>query len=275
MLMREINLKNKAFKEKLFKLSNEVQKVINDESTWKKCLQFDLDRQSPFKRKENGYPDHELYKHAPHWDILPDNCIDIKDKMDPIGTDYLKFMMDEMSKENGLNATSGFPNKEIFFTLVGLEQRMGLDYAKSIRSLVSDISYKFLGGNSVALAAFYPPGGYIPWHHNGNAPGWNVLLHYSFGGNGSFYTWDKGQVIEYKDKDNDWICRAGRFLDTVGTPRVTDVSGLRMGGEVTPHVGVNEASWHCARTFDWRFTLSTITNSEEIWLDIIDELETE
>jgi len=276
MLMRDVKLKNNQFLKLLNELSPEVEKITKDESIWKRCLQHDLDRQNPEIRKKEGYPEKELYKHSPHWDILPDNCINLNGKMDPCGMDYLKYQMDVMANKTDPNASCGYPNKEIFFSLINIEQRFGVDKVKQLRSIVSEISYKFLGGNSVALTAFYPPGGYIPWHHNGNAPGWNILLHYSFGGNGSFFSWHDNEIIEYKDKDREWLCRAGRFLDT--TPphdRFAPPGQKPRGGEDVPHAGVMDASWHSARTLDWRFTLSTITNCEEIWLDIIDELETE
>lgn len=274
MLMRDINLKNKVFLEKINGLLKEVEKIINDEPTWKAALKADLARQDPVVRREKGYPEEHLYQHSPHWDLLPADCINIGDKMDPCGEEYLRYQMKLMAENNKSNATTGFPNKEVFFSLNCLEGVMGLDFCSNIRNKVTDISYKFLGGNSMALCAFYPPGGYIPWHHNGNAPGYNILLHYNFGGNGSFYTWDDGKIIEYKDKNRDWVCRAGRFLDTI-----YDRSGVahedKRKGQITPHVGVMGASWHSARTYDWRFTLSTITNNEDLWKDIIDELESE
>jgi len=273
MLMRELNLKNKELINKLEGLEVEIKKIINDEPTWKLALQADLARQDPNIRRQKGYPEEHLYQHSPHWDILPENCIDLNGKMDPCGQEYLNLQMKLMAENNRSNASNGFPNKEVFFSLNCLEGVKGLDFCSNIRKKVSDISYKFLGGNSMALCAFYPPGGYIPWHHNGNAPGYNILLHFRLGGNGSFFTWDDGKIVEYKDKPNGWVCRAGRFLDTI----FDNFSGKHAGGpgQPTPHVGVMGASWHSARTFDWRFTLSTITNSRELWLDIIDELEAE
>lgn len=271
MLMREINLKNKEFKTKLDKLIVEVKNVINDKELCNRALNYDLERQNPELRIKNGYTKDVAYKHSPHWDVLPENCINILDKMDPCGMDYLNYQKKCMAEGKDPDASSGFPNKEIFFSVRTLNSIEGADHFKKLNESISDISYRFLGGHSVALSAFYPPGGYIPWHHNGNAPGFNILLHYSFGGNGSFYTWDKDRIVEYKDVANDWVCRAGRFLDTVGQ----NVVRPRGQGQETPHVGVNDASWHSAKTFDWRFTLSTITNQEDMWLDIIDELETE
>jgi len=45
---------------------------------------------------------------------------------------------------------------------------------------------EFLGCPTNALAMYYPPGGFLGWHHNGNAPGYNVLFTYNQTGDGKF-----------------------------------------------------------------------------------------
>mgnify|MGYP003630325474 CR=1 FL=1 len=234
----------------------------------------------------------DLYKKAPHWDLLPANIIDdLKTgEMDPCGKEYLNYQMDlmrrvregkgpvDIKRDPGFrHAIGGYPNKEPFTSLINLE---GLpDYPKNgLREAINELAYKFLGGHSIALAAFYPPNSYIPWHHNGNAPGYNMLMHYSWGGNGAFYSYADGEIIEYPDKDREWSVRSGRFLNT-GTDderNKRDQDQFHRPMQTTPVVeDVEKASWHCAQTYDWRFTLSTIINYEDIWLDVIDELESE
>lgn len=265
--MNDITVRNKEFEGLLKELSDLVEEAVKDDN-FRDFVFSDAKVKSPQYRREKGYPEDKLYQHAPHWDLLPEDWRDLQGKYDPVGLEYLKYQMDRMALDNCNDETKGFPNKEMFCSLAayeGYKPQLG----KKLRELVNKISYKFLGGHSVALAAFYPPGGYIPWHHNGNAPGYNILLHYSTEGDGSFYSWHDGQVVEYKDKKGEWVVRSGRFMDTIGTRADTPHR------QTTPHVGVNEASWHAARTNCWRFTLSTIIDHEDFWLDVIEDIETE
>jgi len=63
-----------------------------------------------------------------------------------------------------------------------------------------------------ALFAIYPPGGYISWHNNANAPAYNFIFTWSETGDGWFKYWDttKNEMITIQDKKG-WQCKAGYF----------------------------------------------------------------
>lgn len=276
MLMRDVSLKNKEFIEVLDSLSNEAGEFIeNNKEALLKCVERKLWENSHFGRKELLKED--LYVTSPHYDILPDNLSDIGNNYDPTGEEYLRYMMDVCSgrieKKYHKSEDCGWPNKEPFLALDDLNNHELIrDAFKStdIWAKAKDVSFKFLGGSSMALFAIYPPGSYIPWHHNGNAPGYNILAHYSWGGDGYFCTWDNGSIVKYPDKDREWCVRVGRYLDTIGGDARTYIRGTAV-----PFADTENASWHAARTNSWRMTISTIFNYEEMWLDLIDDIESE
>jgi hypothetical protein len=63
-----------------------------------------------------------------------------------------------------------------------------------------------------ALWAIYPPGGYISWHNNANAPAYNIVFTYSETGDGEWRHWDthKNEFVVIPDKKG-WQCKAGYF----------------------------------------------------------------
>lgn len=279
MLMRDLTIRNKSFNELLDELAKRTTSIIeNHQGMVFKMLQFESDRQDPVKRQAAGHKD--PYIHAPDWDILPVDWRDIKDgQMDPCGLEYLNYQIEELKKIGPSNeATKGWPNKEVFTGIHSMEKHspeyMSLPKNEQVHEIARQISYDFLGGSSIALTAIYPPGGYIPWHNNGNAPGHNLLLHYSLGGDGEFITYHEGEIVTYKDKDREWVARAGAFLSTHGEREDSMHGGLDVGAVSLPD-DADKASWHCARTNDWRFTLSTIIPQRDMWELVVEELEEE
>lgn len=114
-----------------------------------------------------------------------------------------------------------------------------------------------LGISHSALSQLYPPNGFIGWHNNANASGYNLLFTWSETGEGSFeYLNPKtDKIVVLKDRKG-WSCKAGYF-GNYGEP-----------GKVI---------YHCARTKCWRMTLSyTFGRAERpYWLDAIDHIENE
>lgn len=110
----------------------------------------------------------------------------------------------------------------------------------------------FLSARNNALAMIYPEDAYIGWHHNGNAPGYNVLLTYSEDGDGDFSYWDydKNEIVELKDKKG-WSCKVGYYPNAKQTEKVL---------------------WHKATTKKPRVTLAWVVPDKDIWLDMIDEI---
>lgn len=269
MLMNELNLVNKEFISLLDELAVQVDKVFDKKDFLQECIKDMDSHRNPLKRAKAN-KEHP-FKVAPHYFELPPTRSQYKDKQgwyDPVGRDYLTYMQDLMRIDPRSHVAGGFPNKETFVPAVEFYNRPEILKeigVPNLRDLVYDISARYLGGGSMALCAFYPPDSYIPWHHNGNAPGYNILLHYNKQGKGAFYTLDNDEIIEYPDKQG-WVCRAGQFLDTHGHEQ-------RAQFTTTEKAGPENASWHAAHAVTNRFTLSTITNDKFVWEDLIDEIE--
>lgn len=280
MLMKELNLRNSEFKELLDELAKRATYLIEERpDIINKGLEWDYKRQDPVTRKKEGYD--EPYKHAPDWDMLPDDFREQGNYMDPCGHEYLDLQIKRLKDQGPTSegVTCGWPNKEVFTGAMCFEKNVPeyikLPAEQQLHEIVRKISYDFLGGSSIALCAIYPPGGYIPWHNNGNAPGHNLLLHYSLGGDGEFITYHEGEIVTYKDKDREWIARAGAFLSTHGQPEGEGRAHPQFDvGNVHPSEA-EKASWHCARTNSWRITLSTIIPQYDMWKLVQEELEEE
>ncbi len=120
-----------------------------------------------------------------------------------------------------------------------------------LRKLDDDL-ITFLGARNNALKMYYPPQGFIGWHNNGNAPGYNIVMSYSKTGEGSFYSYDlkTKEIIEYKDNPG-WNVKVGYF-----------------GKFSEP----DKVYWHSARTECDRVTLSYIIYDKNIWDNMVDEI---
>jgi len=62
------------------------------------------------------------------------------------------------------------------------------------------------------LVTLYPPGGWISWHNNANAAGYNVIFSWSENGDGWFDYWDleKKERVRVQDVPG-WQCKMGYF----------------------------------------------------------------
>jgi len=110
----------------------------------------------------------------------------------------------------------------------------------------------FLGARNNALKMYYPSQGFIGWHNNGNAPGYNIIITYSTEGDGAFYTYDKSndEIKEQKDKKG-WFIKVGYF-----------------GHYREPE----KLCWHAAKTDCDRLTLSYIIYDKNLWENMVDEI---
>lgn len=112
---------------------------------------------------------------------------------------------------------------------------------------------KFLGTHVNALTMLYPKNGFIGWHHNGNAPGYNILLSYSLDGEGDFRYWDKDkkEIVIMKDKPG-WFGKVGYYpSDTKEVDRVY---------------------WHAAQTKQQRVSIAWIMPHRPMWISMIEEI---
>jgi hypothetical protein len=127
------------------------------------------------------------------------------------------------------------------------------EYAKTWSNLDGEIKTE-LGLKTSALSTLYPPEGFIGWHNNANASGFNLIFTWSEKGDGWFKYVDPTtlsttrEVITVPDKKG-WQLKAGHF-------------GAYGSGDVV---------YHAARTNCYRMTLSYVLgHSENYWQDCID-----
>ena len=110
----------------------------------------------------------------------------------------------------------------------------------------------FFGARNNALQMYYPPGGYIGWHNNGNAHGYNIILTCNPGAKGYFdhydHVNDKHNV--YHDKPG-WNCKVGYF---------------------GPFKEPENVCWHSAGTESPRLTFSYVIFDKNIWEDMVEDI---
>jgi len=111
-----------------------------------------------------------------------------------------------------------------------------------------------LSAKKNTLITCYPPGGWISWHNNANASGYNVLFSWSETGDGWFDYWDleKKERVRVPDVPG-WQCKMGYF-----------------GGYDQPE----RVCWHAASTDCLRMSVAYVfAEAETMWQDIIDDIE--
>lgn len=110
----------------------------------------------------------------------------------------------------------------------------------------------YFGARNNALRAYYPPGGYIGWHHNGNAHGHNILLTCNPEGDGEFLQYDlnNDEIITHPDNKG-WSAKVGYFGNVKEPEKIY---------------------WHCARTRTPRITISYVIPNAYMWEQMVDDL---
>jgi len=106
---------------------------------------------------------------------------------------------------------SGFPEQAYGFQVAhGVRNRPDLftdlkNWAKG------DLPREF-GASSSSLVSYYPPNGFVGWHTNWNAFGWQMILTWSQDGDGyfSYYDKEKNEIITEQDVKG-WQGRWYRF----------------------------------------------------------------
>jgi len=112
---------------------------------------------------------------------------------------------------------------------------------------------RFLGTHHNALVMYYPEEGYIGWHHNGNAPGYNILMTYSLDGDGGFSFWDyKTKSIQTIQDKVGWSVKVGYYPNIRKEPK--------------------RVYWHMAKTKNPRVSIAWVLDQKEMWKSMIDEI---
>tara|TARA_A100001515_G_scaffold43271_1_gene34108 strand:- start:5437 stop:6123 length:687 start_codon:yes stop_codon:yes gene_type:complete len=112
----------------------------------------------------------------------------------------------------------------------------------------------FISANNNALNAAYPPGGFISWHNNANAPGYNIICSWSETGDGWFDYWDldKKERVRVQDQKG-WNCKMTYF-----------------GSYMEPE----KICYHAAYTNCYRITVAYVfKDADNFWEEVIEDLE--
>lgn len=130
--------------------------------------------------------------------------------------------------------------------------------AKQIKEASHKLNSKllqFLSARNNALNACYPPGGYISWHNNANAKGYNIIITYSETGDGWFDYWDidKGERVRVQDVPG-WQAKMTYFGEYDDPDNIV---------------------YHAAYTDCYRITVAFVFDeADEFWEEVIEDLET-
>jgi hypothetical protein len=118
--------------------------------------------------------------------------------------------------------------------------------------ITNDKLMDFFGARNNALQMYYPSGGYIGWHNNGNARGYNIVLSCNPGGDGEFEHWDHiNDTLEVFKDEPGWNCKVGYF---------------------GPFNEPDKVYWHCARTRTPRLTFSYVIFDKNLWEDMCEDI---
>ncbi len=110
----------------------------------------------------------------------------------------------------------------------------------------------WLGARNEAVHVYYPKNGFMSWHNNWNAPGYNILLSYTKNGGGFFKYRDPKthEVIEMLDTPG-WSCKVGYY----GRGREPD-----------------KVYYHTAGTHEPRLTLGFVIPNIDMWRCMIEDI---
>ena len=178
-----------------------------------------------------------------------------KDETDPekwVGDEYMHEII------NMGRGHDGFPK-----VLKGFSGLKHEDERNLKGKVIKDASHKlnsklieFLSCRNNALNACYPPGGFISWHNNANAKGYNIIITYSETGDGWFDYWDteKKERVRIQDKPG-WQAKMTYFVPYNAYP--------------------DQICYHSAYTDCYRITVAFVfAEADEFWEDVIEDLET-
>lgn len=160
------------------------------------------------------------------------------------GDEYLKHMMGKK--------VDGFPEKTF-----GVDLSRFTPPQAELRTALTKLDHDLIawsGSRNNAVKMLYPKGGYMGWHHNANAPGYNILLSWSKTGTGYFRYMDPitKEIVTMQDTPG-WTCKVGYY-----------------GRFDEP----NRMVWHCANAErEERLTLGYIIPHEDMWLDMTDDIQ--
>ena len=146
---------------------------------------------------------------------------------------------------------SGSPEE----TDMGFRGDANWEHKDAIRKKIHELNNElltFLGCRNNALFCFYPENGFISWHNNWNAPGYNLIFTWSENGNGWFKHVDPHtkRVITHDDVPG-WQLKAGYFGH---------------------HEEKDKICYHAAKTECKRITVSFIFSHADMAMNLQDDV---
>lgn len=180
---------------------------------------------------------------------------DKNDREEWVGEKYL-----EQIKNMG-NAHDGYPVQIKCFDLQSKSTLNHPSHNFELANRWDELNQKLqiaIGTKQNVLCAVYPPGGYISWHNNANAPSYNIILTWSENGDG-------------------WWKHVDPYTGEIVT--VPDVPGWQAKGFYfgSYEDGSENIVYHAASTDCWRMTIAYIfdMHHKEFWEEALEELEME
>ncbi len=169
------------------------------------------------------------------------------------GEDYITAVSDEYLKKilDKDGAHVGFPEVARCCDISQYPHIPGLHKEKQ-KELNAEL-IRFLGARNVAVHTYYPPEGFMGWHNNWNAHGYNILLTYNSEENGGFFRYldpVTKEVITMPDPKG-WSCKVGYY----GRGRERD-----------------KVYYHCCSNTAKRLTLGYVVPHLEIWRSMIEDI---
>lgn len=161
---------------------------------------------------------------------------------DWVGEEYRKHIIEKGYAHDGFPECAKSRNLQVGqFNLGNGED--DLFVTKKVTELNHELQ-SFLGVRNNALFMIYPPGGFIGWHNNQNASGYNVILTWSEEGDGYWQHIDPvtNELVTIPDVKG-WQCKSGYY------------------GSYED--GMDKVVYHCAATNCWRMTVAFVYNRGE------------
>ena len=144
----------------------------------------------------------------------------------------------------------GFPEKTHGIDLVFCDS-IDDNIRKRIRQVDMDFN-SVLGSERCAVKMYYPEGGYMGWHNNHNASGYNILFSYTKSGKG-FFRYKTDELVTMNDSPG-WTAKVGYY-----------------GNNDEP----DKLFWHCARAYEDRLTLGFVIPNKNFWEMMIEDIKSE
>lgn len=172
--------------------------------------------------------------------------------------EYLKSIVDMGDKHNGYPVHLRGHNLSSYYDYGNQSEYIPKSYVDRYRDINNRLMQTLSVRNN-AVASIYPPEGFISWHNNANATGFNLIFTWSETGDGWLdYVDENNKRVRMQDKKGEWVCRYGMF------------------GKY--HQDKYPILYHAASTNCWRITLAFIFSADEassgLQEFIIEELET-